>query len=442
MIGYMHGIGGRACLWFGLGVVVPAGAAWSAKKPVSQPVDSWSRYRQAQEAMEAGRVKQAVELLELLYAEDPSVLGYGLLLAEGYLEQDERAKARSLLGELAARPPGDINAKILLAQMLGKVERWQDVVGVLGPAARGRKGYLVHHLLGESYGKQGRWREALRHYRQAIEAKPGAGGDYQAIGDIHFHEGRHALAAKAYLEAVSRGIVSAELHFALAKAFFALENDLGKVEVRVVKGGQVGQLLEDGYVLSVARGQKEAFHVCPVESAVYQIERSIDLGNKDPGARYLRGTIRLRIGRYAESLSDYKAVEGAIGADRAAEYHAYRSEAHLGLEEYEAYLEHTKRAAKLAPERYGDRIASAYVEVAERYGQRGDLKNYIGYLEQAVKSAPGDPKMHYLLGYGYWDAHDRKRAAKHFRIVLELAPNSPDQGELLELVEQAEKSTE
>jgi tetratricopeptide (TPR) repeat protein len=400
-----------------------------------------AQYNRAQEAMIQGRFDQAIELLEPLYTRDPTVLGYGLLLAEAYIQQGQPGKARSLLGEMAARPPEDLEARILLGQMLLKIDRWGDVVSVLSPVAEGHRDYEVHHLLAEAYRQQGKWSEAIREYEAAIRVRPASGADYAALGDVYLQGDRHALAATAFLEATRNGIHTPHVHYSLAKAMFALHADLGKIEVRQVKGGHVGDLIEDGFLMSAVRGQEDTFHVCGSESALYQIQKAIALGEAGPDARYLRGLVWLRIGRYAQADEDFRVVEGKLRPDQAAEYHAYRAAAHLGLEEYDAYIEHTRLAARESPDRYGQRMAAAYLEVAERCAQRGDLESYIRYLDGAAKEAPSDPIIHHRLGYAYWESNDRKKAVRHWRIVLELSPEFPDRARLLELIEESTTAT-
>jgi len=86
------------------------------------------------------------------------------------------------------------------------------------------------------------------------------------------------------------------------------------------------------------------------------------------------------------------------------------------------------------PDRYTPKLAQAYLKIADRYSQRGDVELYLHYLRLAVAELPETSRLHYRLGNAFWEAGQKIPAARHWQLTLELEPNHPDRLRMLELI--------
>lgn len=395
-------------------------------------------YRQARQALAAGQYGQAVPVLAKLWAEHPEIVEYGLLLADGHLHLDQQDQAKTVLAEMASRPPKAWEDAVLLAELLAQTGQWAEAVAVLKPIAASKPGqdqYVVHHWLGKAHAALGSWSQAGQALTRAVAIRPESGKDWETLGAIHLRAGRFALAAQALLRAADNGIDSAEMHLGLARAFYEVGNYLGDVKILDIPGGQIGAVHVEGYIFTQAADG--GFHVCPVESAVYQAAETLAADPDSVNGRLIMGNIWLQVGRYADALAEYAKIEGKLPVKQMAKFSYHRALAYLGSEDYENYLAQIRQAALIAPDDYEGEIAKAYAEVAQRQAQRGDLSEHIRFLEFARKADPERAEYHRLLGYAYWEAKDLVRAVESWRITLELSPNHPQRAQLVDLIQQA-----
>jgi tetratricopeptide (TPR) repeat protein len=395
-------------------------------------------YQKARQAMVAGRYDQAVPVFVKLWAEHPEITEYGLLLADGLLHLDQRDPAKTVLADMASRPLNAWEDAVFLVELLAITGQWAEAVTVLEPIAASKPGqdqYAVHYWLGKAHSALGSWSKAGQALTLAVAIRPESGMDWETLGGIHLRAGRFALAAQALLRAARNGIDSVELHLGLARAFYEVGNYLGDVKVLNIPGGQIGSVGREGYIF--AKAGDGGFHVCPMESAVHQAAETLAADPDSVNGRLILGNIWLRVGRYADALTEYARIEGKLPVGQMAKFSYHRALAYLGIEDYENYLAQIRQAALIAPDDYEAEIAKAYAGVAERHAQRGDLTEYIRFLEFARKADPEEPEYHRLLGFAYSEAKDLARAVESWRIVLELNTNHPQRAELVDLIQQA-----
>ena len=105
------------------------------------------------------------------------------------------------------------------------------------------------------------------------------------------------------------------------------------------------------------------------------------------------------------------------------------------MDDMQGYIARLKQAWREEGGEASAMLAKGYRRAALRFLQRGDLENYIRYIELALAEAPRDAELHYRLGYGYWEAGRMAEAARQWRIVLQIAPEHADRERMLEKIQ-------
>ena len=112
----------------------------------------------------------------------------------------------------------------------------------------------------------------------------------------------------------------------------------------------------------------------------------------------------------------------------------YFAQSALGVGQYDEYLTHLKEAAKLDPEAYESALVDAYLTVADKQNQLGDLEKYIEYLTLAVQQKPQTASLHLRLASALEEARQYDKAVEQWRMVLDLEPDHPQRTDLLNLI--------
>jgi tetratricopeptide (TPR) repeat protein len=253
-----------------------------------------------------------------------------------------------------------------------------------------------------------------------------------------------AVGANTWIEAYKRAIVldadSAELHFRLARAYFKLEQYLGKVTSRRVSRGGPDRIDGDYFLLGPEPGHDGTFRAAPATSAVFQVHKALELGLDTPEVHRLRGDIWLRLRQYTKALGVFRSINGKIKPPNRPSFEYSFAQAALGVDDVETYLRRLKRAAELDPAVYRPHLVDGFRTAAERCNQRGDLVGYVRYLEAGLKESPNSPDLHYRLGNAFWEAGRRKDAAREWQVTLELNPDHPRRADMLDRIQTASGS--
>ena len=106
----------------------------------------------------------------------------------------------------------------------------------------------------------------------------------------------------------------------------------------------------------------------------------------------------------------------------------------FGVGNCDEHLALLKQAIKLNEKAYKATLLEAYLKVADRRNQAGDIKGYIKYLQLAVAEAPEKAAIHLKLGYAFQEARQDAQAVVQWRMVLDLEPDHPRRMALLELI--------
>lgn len=392
-------------------------------------------FSEGRKALFQGDYSNAIDLLKKAVAEDKTKTSYRLHLARAYYYAGRQQESEKLLTDILKETPDHVEAGQLLAEIFTKAKKWEDVVKVLEPLLKYRHDYPTYHLLAEAEYNLNDYEKARNHFEEAIKLNPNSGGDHYQLGNIYLASNSFALAAEAYQSALRLGVDSPVLHYKLGSAYFNLRNYFGKISVVTVKAGKAGTISGDWYLVEAVPSKKDTFRAAPRDSAVYQVAKAVQDGIKDsPDIQFLFANIYLNARRYKQAHEMFKKLEAAIPKEDKALFYYYYAQSAFGVQQYDKYLKLLGKAIELDKATYKSALVDAYLKVADRYNQAGQLDKYIEFLEKAVQESPETASLHLKLGYAYEEAQQYAKAISQWQMVLDLEPDHPKRMELLNLI--------
>jgi len=431
---------------------LPARCAFADDPDTPAPAPAAPAEPQGQKEYEAGRnlfflgeYDKAIEQFEAAVKADATKTIYRLYLAKALTNVGRTDEAEPLFADMLKENPDHVEAGMALAAIYAAKSKWQDVISVLVPLLEYKHDYTVYHMLATAYYNRGEMKRARMHYEKAIEQNPNAPDDHYQLGNIYLGENRYAVAAEQYEKSMELGIDSAILHYKLGTAYSNLRNYLGNISEMVIKDGEPWKTKDGVYIIDPVPGKENTFYVSPSKSAVYQVQRAIEMGIDELDIYFLRANIFLGAGRYDKAYGLYKELEPKFmdpenpakipDTEKALFCHQY-AEAAFGMGLYDDFLNYTNESIKLEPDTYKPALVDAYLRVANRKNQAGDQQGYIDYLKLVVNEKPGVASYHLLLANAYRDAKKFPDAVTQWKLVLELEPDRPDRIDILNLIQQ------
>jgi tetratricopeptide (TPR) repeat protein len=398
------------------------------------------QFQQGREALFQGNYKQAIKRLKEAVERDRTKISYRLYLARAYYYAENQKEAQELLAEIIKTTPDHVEAGQLLAEIYAKQEKWEDVVSVLEPLLKYRHDYPTYHMLAEAKYNLNDYKQARKHFEEAVKLNPNSGSDYYQLGNIYLAGNAFALAAEAYQSALRLGVQTPILHYKLGSAFFNLRNYFGKISMVTVKAGRPGTISGDWYLIEAVPGKKDLFHAAPKDSAVYQVAKAVADGiNDTPDIQFLTGNIYLNARRYDKANEMFKNLEETIPKEDKALFYYYYAQSAFGVHQYDEYLRLLGKAIEIDETTYKSALVDAYLKVADRHNQAGQLDKYIEFLAKAVQESPETASLHLKLGHAYEEAQEYAKAIAQWQMTLNLEPEHPSRMELLNLIEKYRK---
>jgi tetratricopeptide (TPR) repeat protein len=394
------------------------------------------QFQEGREALFQGNYKQAIKQLKKAVNEDPSKISYRLYLARAYYYAENEKEAEEQLAGIIKTTPEHVEAGQLLAEIYAKQKKWGDVVTILEPLLKYRHDYPTYHMLAEAKYNLNDYKQARKHFEEAVKLNPNSGSDYYQLGNIYLAGNAFALAAEAYQSALRLGVQTPILHYKLGSAFFNLRNYFGKISMITVKGGRPGTISGDWYLIETVPGRKDLFHAAPEDSAVYQVAKAVADGiNDTPDIQFLTANIYLNARRYERANEMFKQLEKTIPEEDKALFYYYYAQSAFGVHRYDQYLELLDKAIELDETTYKSALVDAYLKVADRHNQAGRLDKYIDFLAKAVQESPETASLHLKLGHAYEESQKYAKAIAQWQMTLNLEPEHPSRMELLNLIE-------
>jgi tetratricopeptide (TPR) repeat protein len=406
----------------------------------NEPTGADELFQAGRDALLTAQYAKAVKLLDQAVAADPNKTSYRLHLARAYRYAGEDAPAKKQLEAILKVSTDHVEAGQLLAEIHADAKAWKEVLSVLEPLLKYRHDYTTYHLLARAAHSLGQADKARKYFEKAVELNPHSALDFYDLGNIYLAGHSYALAAEAYQKALALGVDSPILRYKLGSAYFNLRNYFGRVSVVTVASGKPGTLSGNWYLIEPVPGKEDTFHAAGSRSAIYQVARAVADGIKDqPDIHFLKANIYLNARRYRHAYEMFGRIEKTIPkADRPLFYYYY-AQAAFGVDKLDEYLRLLHKAIELDRAAYASTLTEAYLKVAEQHNQAGDLKQYIHYLGEAVRTSPQTASLHLKLGNAYEEARRYDQAVVQWRMVLDLEPEHPERMRLLNLISKHEK---
>ena len=254
------------------------------KKPeaADEKPDAESLFKDGRSALFQGNYDTAIDLLKKAVDADTKgqKTSYRLHLARAYRYAGKPEESEKLLNAIIGESPDHVEAGQLLAEILYGQERWKDIVKVLEPLLKFRHDYTTYHMLAEANYNLDVFDKARKYYKEAIRLNSASAPDHYQLANIYLADNRFALAVQSYERALRLGLESPVLHFKLASAYFNLRNYFGNVSVVTVAAGKPGTISKQWYLIERVPGKKDVFRVAPAASAIYQIAKATEGGEK------------------------------------------------------------------------------------------------------------------------------------------------------------------
>ena len=417
--------------------------------PAAKPAPvSDEQAKQAEEQFEAGRkaffqgdYAAAIDKLSGAVSRNPEKIGYKLLLAKAYRFAKHDDKAVTLLEEILKANPEHVEAGVELSELLSPQKQPGRVIAVLEPLLKFKHDYSLFHLLAEAHYQNEQFDDARKYYEEAVKLNARSADDHYQLGNIYLNQQRFAKAAQSYETAGSLGYDTGAYHFKLASVHFNLHNYLGAVATAEIRGGKVGEIKNNLFLIDSLPGTKDSFYVAPPRSAIYQAVKAQQMGIDLFEIHFLEANIWLSARRFAKADPIYKQLQDKVKKADAGLFWFYWSSTALGLDDYDHYISRLERAIEAEPETYKPTLADAYVTVANRYHERGESAKYIEFLKKAVDTNPLSARLHLTLGDAHWVENDRAKALEQYKLVLELEPDHAQRVRLLNRIRGQEETS-
>lgn len=393
------------------------------------------QFKDGCKALFQGNYDLAIDLLKKAVDEDETKTSYRLYLARAYYYAGKEQEAEKLLAGILEETADHVEGGQLLAEIYAKQKKWEGVVKILEPLLKYRHDYPTYHLLAEAKYNLNDHENARKYFEEAIKLNPQSGSDYYQLGNIYLASNSFALASESYQSALRLGVDSPVLHYKLGSAYFNLRNYFGKISVVTVKAGKAGTISGDWYLIESVPGKTDVFRAAPKASAVYQVAKAVSDGIKDSAdIQFLFANIYLNARRYKQAYEMFKKLKPTIPKEDKALFYYYHAQSAFGVHRYDEYLELLREAIKLDEATYSSALVEAYLKVADRHNQSGQLDKYIQFLAKAVQASPETASLHLKLGYAFEEAQEYAKAIAQWQMVLDLEADHPKRMELLNLI--------
>lgn len=369
-----------------------------------------------------GKQLESIEKLKKAAETNPSRTGYKLLLAKAHRTVRQDAAATAVLEEIIKANADHVEAGVQLAELLDPKKKPERVIAIVEPLLRLKHTYDLYHLLGEAYYQKENFNAARRNFEEAVKLNPRNHSDHYQLGNIYLSQKQFAKAARSYQTARDLGFSSGVFHFKLASVYFNLHNYLGRIATATVLGGKAGEVSGDLYLIDAVPGKKDTFHAAGPRSAIYHVAMAQKLGIDVFEIQFLEANVWLSAHYFDKADSIYSALEEKVAKEDSALFWSQWAQTALGQDDFQNYIGRLRKAIEIAPEIYKATLSDALTNVARRYQQRGDSKNHIAFLKQAVDENPLSARLHVTLGDAYWSLNDQENAIAQYKLVLELEP--------------------
>jgi len=389
----------------------------SFKKPITSytPDSSYYFFTKAQIARKKGDFEKAIEYHEKAIKIDPESLFLKRELALVYAQQNNKDKALAIINKILKNNPDDVETLILsgkihhnLKNTVAAKKIYQKVIEI------DKSREKIYLILGGLYIKDNEMSDALNVFRQLVHHFPASYPGRFFLGKIHSQKGNYKDAEKQLKKAIA-------LQSELVEPRFELLN-IYRAQGKKQNPEKIYKIYKD--ILKKNPNNVRA----TLELGNYYHERGkirdaeklfIDLGQRSKS----KFAIILNIFQLYLDKKKYNAaitiLEGMLkGAPESSDIHHVAGMAFYGKKDNDKAMVHFKKV-KPGSRFYQDAI----VHISYLYQEKGDMKNAINHLKEAINKTPDDPELFYYLSMFYEDIQKFKDAVTALKKAIEISPN-------------------
>ncbi len=389
----------------------------SFKKPITSytPDSSYYFFTKAQIARKKGDFEKAIEYLEKAIKIDPESLFLKRELALVYAQQNNKHKALAIINKILKNNPDDVETLILSGKIHHNLKNTVAVKKIYQKVIEIDKSREnIYLILGGLYIKDDEMSEALNVFRQLVHHFPASYPGRFFLGKIHSQKGNYKDAEKQLKKAIALQPELAEPRFELLNIYRAQGKKQNPEKIyKIYK-----DILEKNP--NNVRAAFELGNYYHERGKIRDAEKLfIDLGQRSKS----KFAIILNILQLYIDKKKYNAaitiLKGMLkGAPESSDIHHVAGMALYGKKDNDKAMLHFKKV-KPGSRFYQDAI----VHISYLYQEKGDMKNAINHLKEAINTTPDDPELFYYLSMFYEDMEKFKDAVTALKKAIEISPS-------------------
>ncbi len=325
-----------------------------------------------------------------------------LTLARLYLRTEDSNKAIELLEELRKDELGLGEAALLLSQAYEQAGRAEEALSTLeAVVASGRPSFRTLARLGELYERRRRLDDAVEAYRLAVARNPRSAGVRRRLANVLVETGDPAAARDVLVELTTMRPRDASGLYLLSEVELALNNfdEAEAVAERLVE-------LEPGSIRGAFAMAQVFERRREYQRVVDTLEPALDEARGSDAAPQQLASLLGRLGFAHEQLGDlaratavYEEAVGLVPASLA--FGARLAQTYIDADRAADAMRVVQRAKNDHP----NSLTLARLE-ARVLGDRGDIGEAAGVLEQALETNDGAPSAYVVLA-NFYSEHER-----------------------------------
>ena len=184
----------------------------------TDPVDEDSCRALAELYYHTGRIKEAGETLQAFSRRRPLDPPMSLLLGKVYARTGRTGDAETLLRQVVARLPGNIEAADAMGAVLEFEKKYDEAIAVYMPLLEGEtESSYVRNRIGSLHLLAGRYQDAIQNFQRAQEIDPADARSLLSLAQAYQEAGDMDAAIRSYERLIQKepGNLEARLHRAL-----------------------------------------------------------------------------------------------------------------------------------------------------------------------------------------------------------------------------------
>lgn len=388
------------------------------KKKATAPGNQYYFYTESQLYKKKGDLKAAIEYLGKAIGLDQDSIYLKRELADLHTDNKDPEKALTVLEDILAEHPKDIETLVRYGQLNQSMKRIEQAKAAYEKALSGdpnRENLYIR--LGRIYMSQENWTDAFRIYSQLTDLFPASYVGHFYLGKLHAEQGRKKDAEKAFKKTTSLAPELLEPRFELIELY---RSEIGDEE----KTLEIIEIYND-ILKKNPQSTRGAVEFGLFYHELGRFEEAADIFEK-LGKRSLSEKVVLTtiIRQYFEK-EKFKEVKTALdymleGAPESSDLFYISGLTHNQLDQTDTAIAHFNKVD--ATSRF---FENAVINAALIYQKRGEVDTAISKLRTAIEMAPNNLEFFLYLGTLFEEKKAYPEAEKVLNDGISLDPNSP-----------------